>query len=432
MIGEQRLERFLERLDGVRRRSPGDGYTALCPAHEDENPSLSVREGDDGRVLVKCFAGCGVEEVVGAIGMSMADLFDSVGRNGSNRRSRIAETYDYRDQAGNLLFQVVRFEPKDFRQRRPDGNGGWAWNLAGVEPVLYRLPAVLRAVGYGRPVFVVEGERDAQRLESEGFAATTCPMGAGKWRDSYARTLAGGKVAILPDNDPPGRKHAERVAASLVNAGAKVKVLELPGLPEKGDVSDWLDAGGTAGELTRLAGEVPVAKLEPGAANRGPGVLLLEVEPEEVSWLWFGRLPRGKVVLIDGDPGLGKSVVTLDQPVGPRALARLRSGGGGERRGPGGLEGREQPGRFRASLGAHGPGRAVRAPGSQRPPLGRARRWPRAGGRGQAGGTLGGHLRAHAEDREAGVGGPREQGERARQARRREVGLGAPEPLHQH
>lgn len=321
--GEKPLELVLERLDGVRRN--GEGYTARCPAHEDDNPSLSVREGDDGRVLLKCFAGCGTEEVIGAVGMSMAELFEPAVRNDSNGHRgngrRIAETYDYTDEEGNLLFEVVRYEPKDFRQRRPDGHGGWTWNLKGVEPVLYRLPEVLHAVEAGKAVFVVEGEKDADRLAALGFAATASPMGAGKWHDSYAEALAGGKVVIVPDNDPPGREHADRVATSLARVGAKVKVLELPGLPEKGDASDWLDAGGSAKELARLAGEAPVwepAGTAPDTVGtplempRGTFTAtdLLATELPPVRWAVPGVLPEG-VTILAGKPKLGKSWLAL-------------------------------------------------------------------------------------------------------------------------
>jgi len=250
------LERVLEELKDIRHS--GEGYRALCPAHDDREPSLSIKEGNDGRVLLRCFAGCDTEEVVEALGLRMGDLFAESNGSGNHRGHRkVAATYDYTDEVGNLLFQVVRFEPKDFRQRRPDGRGGWAWNLKGVEPVLYRLPEVLRGMASGKPVFLCEGEKDADALASLDMTATTCPMGAGKWRDSFSGTLAGGKVVVLPDNDDAGRDHVARAAASLCGSGAKVKILELPGLPEKGDISDWLAASGTAKELVRLAGKRP-------------------------------------------------------------------------------------------------------------------------------------------------------------------------------
>jgi hypothetical protein len=302
------LDKVLQGLEGVRRN--GSGFKARCPGHEDREPSLSVQEGDDGRILLKCFAGCSTETVVEAMGLRMADLFPE-SPNGSGRKKKIAATYDYPDADGRSLFQTVRYEPKDFRQRRPDGRGGWAWNLKGIEPVLYRLPEVLRAVESDETVFVGEGEKDANRLADLGLTATTNPLGAGKWRRSYSETLRGANVIVVADNDTAGRKHVERVAQDLKGKAASVKVLELPGLPDKGDASDWVDGGGTVEELERLARETP--EWEPQEASAEPvGQLLSWVAAERVDWLWHGRIPLGKITVIDGDPGLGKSALTTD------------------------------------------------------------------------------------------------------------------------
>jgi hypothetical protein len=171
----------------------------------------------------------------------------------ANGRRRIVATYDYTDERGTLLYQVVRYDPKDFRQRRPDGKGGWTWSLGDVRRVLYRLPQLVESAADGRPVFIVEGEKDADNLAGLGLVATTCAMGAGKWRPEYGEALAGRSVVILPDNDEPGRAHAEAVLRALEPVAASVKVLRLAGLPPKGDVSDWLAAGGTKEELLTLA-----------------------------------------------------------------------------------------------------------------------------------------------------------------------------------
>jgi putative DNA primase/helicase len=153
------------------------------------------------------------------------------------QRDRVAATYPYHDEAGALLFQVVRVSPKSFRQRRPDGRGGWAWKLGDCRRVLYRLPELLAAPA-DAAVFVCEGEKDADRLAKLGLIATTNAGGAGSWRDDYAATLAGRRCVVLPDVDEPGRAHAAAVLASLRRAGVAAAVLELPGLPVKGDVSD--------------------------------------------------------------------------------------------------------------------------------------------------------------------------------------------------
>jgi hypothetical protein len=190
----------------------------------------------DGFALVQNVKRCPFPEalhlVAGALGLSSD--------NGNART--IVKTYDYTDATGTLLFQVVRFEPKDFRQRRPDGQGGWIWNLGTQEPVLYKLPAVMSA----SQVLIVEGEKDvetAYRLGlPDGWAATCNPMGAGKWRNSYSDALVGTHAVILPDEDGPaqkyaGQKHANQVAESLLVRAARVSRLTLPDGAK--DLSVW-------------------------------------------------------------------------------------------------------------------------------------------------------------------------------------------------
>ena len=184
-----------------------------------------------------------------AVGLSLGDLFGQ--SSAESPASRISATYDYRDQALTLLYQVCRYEPKDFRLRRPDGRGGFAWNVRGVRRVLYRLPDLF-ASDSGKPVLVVEGEKDVDRLVSLGFCATTNLGGAGKWRPEYNESLRDRHVVVIPDNDDAGRAHARLVATALNGIADTVNVVELPGLPTKGDVSDWLDAGGTVASLREI------------------------------------------------------------------------------------------------------------------------------------------------------------------------------------
>jgi hypothetical protein len=304
------LDRVLAHLDVIEKRN--GSYQALCPSHRDSKPSLNVREGRDGRVLLHCYAGCSVADITKAMNLNVADLFQR--RNGSQR---VAARYAYVDTAGNLLYEVVRLEPKTFRQRSPDGRGGWRWGLNGVGPVLYRLPQVLRAVAAGEPVFAVEGERDADRLSELGLTATTNPMGAGKWRDAYSETLRGARVVILPDNDNPGREHATQVAQSLRANVASVKVVKLPGLPEKGDVSDWLDRGGSVEDLLRMAREAPEWRPSPRqrvAASGQPEIIaaadLMAEDLPPVQWVVPGILPEG-VTLLAAKPKLGKTWMAL-------------------------------------------------------------------------------------------------------------------------
>ena len=169
------------------------------------------------------------------------------------------QAYDYLDAEGTLLFQVCRFEPKNFRQRRPDGNGGWTWKLGDTPRVLYRLPELLEAVASERTVFIAEGEKAVDALAKLGVPATCSPMGAGKWRDEYSKHLAGADVVILPDNDAAGELHQAMVVKSLAGVAGRVRLLRLAGLPEGGDVYDWIEAGGDAQQLAHaveLADEV--------------------------------------------------------------------------------------------------------------------------------------------------------------------------------
>ncbi len=248
------IERVLAALEvkGFKAKKSGSGWTARCPAHDDRRPSLCIGVGDIGQVLLKCQAGCPTEMVTAELGLMMPDLFSGNGKNSL----KIGAIYPYRDEHGTILYEVVRLEPKDFRFRRPNCRGGWIWSLKGVRRVLYRLPELVAAKP-SETICVCEGEKDVEKLRALGCAATTNPGGAGKWRQEFNKYLSEHPVAMLADNDVPGRKHAEQVAGSLFGCAGSVKILELPGLPEHGDVSVWLDAGGTAEVLRRLIEQTP-------------------------------------------------------------------------------------------------------------------------------------------------------------------------------
>ncbi|MCX5676258.1 MAG: DUF3987 domain-containing protein [Planctomycetota bacterium] len=244
------FENFLARLQGVRRIGR-DKATAFCPLHENppdgHKPSLSVARGDGGRVLLKCLGGCATADVVKAAGLEMSDLFaDTAPPKGRAARPWLVTTYPYRDENGTVLFEVCRYIPKDFRQRRPDGNGGWIWSLDGVPRVLYRLPELL-AADKSAWVFVVEGEKDVDNVVALGLVATTNPGGAGKWKHlANDSALHGRHVAIIPDRDKDdkGRQHALDVARALHGKAADVRIVELPdvaGMTVK-DASDWIMA----------------------------------------------------------------------------------------------------------------------------------------------------------------------------------------------
>ncbi|UCC97405.1 MAG: AAA family ATPase [Phycisphaerales bacterium] len=232
---------------------------------------------------------------------------------------KIVKAYDYLDESGQLLYQVVRYEPKGFRQGRPDGQGGHLWDLEGVARTLYRLPELLES-SMQDFVFVTEGEKDCDALNALGLTATTSG-GSNSWKRQFAEFFKGRLVCITPDNDPPGRSYAQTVADSLCGVAGQVRILNLPGLGQGQDLSDWLDSGGTVPELLDLLDQAePFTPDEPstGDSQRDrqnvpmPVMVCLEsVEPQKVEWLWDNRFPLSKLSLVVGDPGLGKSFLTL-------------------------------------------------------------------------------------------------------------------------
>lgn len=261
---ENKLDIFLSKLDGVKRTGP-EQFKAKCPAHNDKHASLSVST-DDKKINFHCHAGCRGDEILNSLGVDWNDIYfdDNSNYRASNKKSKskrkIVKTYDYNNEQGNLLFQVVRFKPKTFRQRRPDGKGGWVWSLSDVEPVLYQLERLKPAVDNGKVVYYVEGEKDADNLTELGLTTTTNPNGAGKWKDSYTKTLTGANVVIIPDNDKPGKEHAQKVARELKGAASSVKILELPYLKEKQDVTDWLNKGFDKDDLIKRTKNCPIFK----------------------------------------------------------------------------------------------------------------------------------------------------------------------------
>lgn len=313
---------ILERLRGVQRA--GNGWLAFCPAHNDQHQrSLSVGVAEDGRTLLHCHArGCSVEEITRAVSMTVADLRPPAGDAHRSERRREVCAYDYRDERGELLYQVVRFEPKDFRCRRPDSRGGSAWNLDGVRVVPYRLHELAEA----RRVYIAEGEKDCETLASFGLVATCNHGGAGKWREEHTRALVAAavpEVVVLRDNDRPGAAQQDAVTRSCAAAGLRVKRVELPDLPplrEKHgeDVTDWLSAGHTAEDLEVLADAAGLLTLadveEPVSASVG-GVAEPELRREgfDLTLTWPDEVRFTLTAIRDGRDGVrGELTVTQD------------------------------------------------------------------------------------------------------------------------
>ena len=262
------LEVYLPRR-GVELKREGRELAGICPFHKDGKPSLNVNVE---KQVWTCRAGCGGGDLLAFVqrldGIGFAEAVAKLGGNpehgqfehqggpshsqrvtnenpmkpassstGSN--PKIVAIYSYTDAAGVELFQAVRLDPKSFRQRRKLPDGKWAWNLEGVEPVLYRLPEVV-ASDY---VWIVEGEKDVDAIAHFGLTATCNPMGAGKWRESYTAALKGKYIVLCGDNDDPGEKHMDAVEKAVSPVAAWTRRLRVPGGYK--DISEYLAAATT-------------------------------------------------------------------------------------------------------------------------------------------------------------------------------------------
>lgn len=206
--------------------------------------------------------------------------------------------YPYVDREGRLLYEVQRRPGKKFLQRRPGPDGDWIYNLDDVERVPYRLPSVLEAGGAGGTVFIVEGEKDADRLVSAGLVATTSAQGSAfVWPVEWAEHFRGCRlVVVIADNDDGGRRAANQRAAVVQNAVADVRVIEaMPGVGEKGDVSDWLNAGGSVDELRSI-----VKAIAPGVpVLRDEEPPTVDVPDSETETILFRRWTTAELLAAD-------------------------------------------------------------------------------------------------------------------------------------
>lgn len=253
---------FASKLRDVRWK--GNQGTARCPYHHDHRPSLSV-DAENG--LFFCHS-CGAKGNLAEFERRLSSCDRKIAKNritnlahrggGSKLRPKIVNTYSYKDEKGQLRYQQVRFQPKDFRSRRPDGEGGWIWNLHGVSKILYRLPEVIKA----DEVFIVEGEKDVETLRDWGLVATCNPGGAGKWTEEFSKVLSGKTAVILQDDDDPGRKHAQAVADSVAPYATEVRLVRP--FDDAKDISEWADRGGTKKQLKKLVKDTkPIEVNEP-------------------------------------------------------------------------------------------------------------------------------------------------------------------------
>jgi hypothetical protein len=237
-------------------------------------------------------------------------------------RARIVAEYDYHDAQGNVVFQVVRMDPKDFRQRKPDRMGGWEWGAKGVPLVPYRLPELIDDLAAERRVFIVEGEKAVDYLRAHGIPATCNPMGAKKWRPDFGGYFKGADIIIAPDNDKAGREHGDLVAEALKGVAQKIRILDPQG-PEKAGLDDWV----AANSVEALEGMLKAA-YEPGKApfkSRYGALTLKDIRATRPAFKWVVKhvIPENSFGAINGQPACGKSFLSLDLAFHVAVLARM-------------------------------------------------------------------------------------------------------------
>lgn len=342
-------ESIAKSLGGASRA--GDNWSCRCPAHDDKHASLSIKQAPNGKLLVHCHAGCEQDAVVGQLkqrgqwpnGSShshVADVgiqinYDTLGQKTAVVEQAaiiepkvnpvIEEIYQYVDEHGEVRFECVRMKPKDFRQRRPSGDGEYVWSIKNVTRILYNLPAVLQGIRDGEPIYIVEGEKDVETAKKLGIVATCNPMGAdngtgNKWFKEWGAIFDGAEVIIIPDQDESGLRHAKWVRSTLQGHASHVFVAN----PKVGkDLTDWVNAGADLAAIEQATqdfdGFFNALSVEKNATQTDtPHTnIFLPVEDlvdniKPIEWLIEDFVERDSLTLIYGAPASGKSLLSMD------------------------------------------------------------------------------------------------------------------------
>lgn len=313
--------RLVESKTGRTVKKSGHGYIACCPAHEDSSPSLSISQGDEGRVLVNCFSGCTFEAICSSIGIKISELFAEK-RFGLNAEARKRVVYPYHDQEGEILFSKIRIEPgfdgraKSFYWERLNEHGVIVKNLEGCRKVLYRLPELMQAIEESRTVFLVEGEKDADKLRGYGLTASTAPESL-KWHEDFTAVLKNADAVILYDMDKTGFERKELLCKSLYGKVKRLRVVDLPGLVYQEshgrDVSDWLAEGNTTTQFLEIVSKAS-DYAPPHAKGKVRAVTIdefLEMKLSKREMLLAPFLPSQGLCLLYAKRGVGKTHVAL-------------------------------------------------------------------------------------------------------------------------
>lgn len=326
----------------------GKEATCICPFHADNSPSFRVNVEKGAWFCDPCGTGGSVIDLIMKLdGLTVKEAMEKLGGQAvksipspislSTAKATPVKTYSYTDANGKLVYEVIRYEPKTFRQRRPDPSkeGAWLWDMTGISRILYRLPEVLETT----MVCIVEGEKDADNLTELGMVATCSVGGAGKWLDAYSLSFADKDVILCGDNDKPGREHMEMIAASLAG---KVKSLRRVTIPEPHkDVSDFIASMGKEVAAKAWMDLCAKAKKIHGGID-SPIQSIGELEPEYKEMMgaskdmmvdlsrWlpslrsrFRLLMPGEVVAIVADTSAGKTAILQNIAIAMAPLPTL-------------------------------------------------------------------------------------------------------------
>lgn len=333
------IEKFLELLSvktGHQSKKSGKDYIARCPAHDDQNPSLSISENNEGHVLLHCHAGCDCNAICSQLGISLSDLFMKNGKS----PTQIKTEYIYLDDSGKPAYKKVRLEPgnqgksKSFFISSLDANGHWVNKTPHASKrFLYRLDEVRTGIKQGKKIYLVEGEKDVGRLRKEKLISTTILEGAGgAIRSEYVKQLEGADIVLLYDEDKAGYVRRDKFCVALFGKVKSLRVVKLPGLEYREDhgldISDWLDQGHTIQELEQLVNatvpvdEADIQKIVLGQDQNKEKYLMEEIvvvtldeflkkdiPPREM--ILSPILPSQGLVMIYAKTGVGKTFVAL-------------------------------------------------------------------------------------------------------------------------
>lgn len=316
--------KFIELLDilklktGKDFKKAGQGYMACCPAHDDENPSLSISE-NSGKILMNCFAGCTIEAICSSLDLQVSDLFEKSGNESREKTNRIV--YSYKDEHGHELYRKIRIEPgsngkaKEFFCEHTE-NGQIIKNLKGCRKVLYRLPELLRAISNKKSIYLVEGEKDVDKLYECGLTGTTA-IDSLSWPDEFTELLKDADIVILYDMDKTGFERRDLLCQRLNRRVRRLRVVTLPGLEYQEshgkDISDWLASGNTSIKLLEILTKTPdyMPKEEKSKIRAVTVDDFLKMELPKREMILTPFLPSQGLCLLYAKRGVGKTHVAL-------------------------------------------------------------------------------------------------------------------------